>query len=407
MAAGPLSGVRVVDLTQLFPGPLATCILADLGAEVWKIEPPEGDPVRGVAPQVDGAGIHFHQLNRGKKSVCLNLKETAGRDAALRLVAVSDVLVESYRPGVLERLGLGRAALERVRPGLVVVSVSGWGAGDGRAGHDLNYQAAAGALGGAAAAGGDPHPPAVGTRQPAMPPALWGDVLGGLVGAICALAGLLGQRGGGRESRGAVAAWDVAIVDALLYAQQLQAVALMHAGGGAGAPAGAAGWPGLPFGGDFAWYNLYPTADGRWVSVAALEPKFWRALVTWVGHPEWAGRQFDPAAQPEMIAGLRAWFRSRPYAEWHRAAAEVDACLEPVARLDEVLASPRAAARGMTGHGRVGFPAVALEGGADADRAPGGRPPRLGPRLGEHTAEALALAAAGAAPAAGERRGEG
>lgn len=380
MAAGPLAGVRVIDLTQLFPGPLATCILADLGAEVWKVEPPEGDPVRRVPPLAGGCSVYFHQLNRGKKSVCLNLKDAADRAVLLGLVSAADALVESYRPGVLERLGLDRATLERTRPGLVVVSVSGWGrgaVGAGRAGHDLNYQAAAGALEAAPGAGPGPGP----GGAPAMPPALWGDVLGGLVGAVCALSGLLAQRSGA----GAPGPWDAAIVDALLYAQQLQVV---------GGQAAAGRWAALPFGGQMAWYRCYPTADGRWVSVAALEPKFWEALVRAAGHPEWIERQHDPDAQAEMTAGLEAWFRARPYAEWQRLAGELEACVEPVARLDEAVAAARAAGRGLVRPGpgedpdvlQLGLPAVGPDGPVPAPAAW-----RPAPRLGEHAAEARAL----------------
>jgi alpha-methylacyl-CoA racemase len=363
----PLTGVRVLDLTRLLPGAFCTLLLADMGADVIKVEEPgTGDYMRWLPPLIDGQGVAFNSLNRNKRSLTLNLKSDAGRELLLRLVERADVLVEGNRPGVMQRLGLGWPLLRERNPRLVMCSITGYGQ-DGpfaaRAGHDLNYMATAGALGLNGERDRAPVPLSVqvadiggGGLQPAV------AILGALVGV---------QRGG--EGR-----WiDASMLDG--------AVSWLG-------PALAAKAEGEPverndtrLGGRYACYRVYRCRDGRFYSVGALEPKFWSALCGAVGRPELIEQQYaEGAAGIEVHAAMEAVFAARTRDEWEQVLAEVDACCEPVLDLDEVPAHPQVAARGLISPEKTGVevrPAVRLR---DDWR-------RVGPPgLGEHTAEVLA-----------------
>ncbi len=406
-APGPLAGYRVLDLSRLLPGGFCTMLLADLGAEVVKVEEPgPGDYLRAVPPLIEGTSVFFHQLNRGKKSVALDLRRPGGRDALLALARRAHVLLEGFRPGVMAGWGLGPEAVARANPDLIYASLSGWGArgGSRRAGHDLNFLAAAGLLDLAARTAAGPGRP-----RPPLPPVPWADLLGGLFAALQIAAALASRRPGG---------WlDLALADPPVLVQCLQAAEVLATG----APA----YPGsLPMSGRFACYQVYPTADGRWVSLGALEPKFWAALCRALGHPEWIPRQYDPdpAVQAGLVAGLTERFGRRTLAEWERFAEEHDVCLEPVRSLEEALAVPRLAARGLLERRLVagreaGQLALAArpEAGPEAGEAAAGAPPDgTAPALGQHTRELLleagleperiqSLVADGTAAVAGER----
>lgn len=348
----PLAGVRVLDLTRLLPGPYASRLLVDLGADVIKVEDPgPGDYLRTMQP------AWFAWLNRGKRSVQLDLKRPEGRAAFLRLCRSADAVLEGFRPGVLERLGLGYGALQEQNQRLVLVSLCGFdpeGPDQNRAGHDLNYLAAAGLLG--------LMPPGP-DGAPANPPLQMGDTGGGLMAAFYLVSGILHARATGTGAH--------------LYAPIAEA--LRSLGGYLLAEAERAGCLGrddLFLAGGRACYRSYLTADGGAVSLGALEPKFWAAFCTAAGRPDLAPRQFDPD-QEALAAEVAALFRSRPLADWAALAAETpDACLYPVLRPEQV--PPPAAA---------GAPAP----------APGAHTRGVLQEAGYTDAELQALAAAGAA----------
>lgn len=327
---GGLSGVRVVDLSRLLPGPFATLCLQGLGAEVVKVEDPRGgDYLRAVPPFVEGVSAWFAALNRGKRSVALDLKSPAGGRGLMRLLERADVLVESFRPGVMARLGLDPSELCERYPRLVVVSLTGWGqagpmAGD--PGHDLGFLALAGLFG---------------EGEPRVPVMQWGDVAaGGLCAALRACGALLERE---RTGRGR---WlDVAMLDGLVGMQQTRFAQLR-----AGAPPDETLTGGLPT------YGFYRCRDG-WVSVGALEPQFVAALGIEVPSRE----------------ALAARFEGGTRAEWARRLA--DACVVPVLGLDEVADHPQVRARGLFRDGLPHPPTGPVEGAV--------------PGLGEHTAEEL------------------
>lgn len=315
----PLDGVTVVDLSQNLPGPLLTRVLADLGARVIKVEPPTGEGLRWMPPHRDGVGIAFAALAAGKESVAVDLRKPEGAALIRALIARADVLVEGFRPGVLARLGLDPVALRAANPRLVVASITGWGQDTplrAAPGHDLGYLARSGLL---AMQGPADRPP-----QPAF--AQVADVCGGAYpAAIGVLAALLerDRTGTGRHldlslARGAIAATPV-----------LASIAAS----GQGQPRGAD-----PLTGGSPCYRCYRTADGRYVAVGALEPKFWGALCEVVGRPDLVAVQYS--ADPDDHAKVEAVFAAEPLATWVARFAGVDACVEPVATLDEALADP-------------------------------------------------------------------
>ncbi len=361
MSAGALSGVKVVDLTRYIPGPYATRLLADLGADVVKIEDgPVGDPTRMIPPAVGGDAAVHGALNRNKRSVLLDWRTPAGAAVVRRLAERADVLVESFRPGVLARRGLGASDLLAANPRLVFCSVTGFGAADARAGHDVTYLALSGFLGGNRDAAGDP----------VLPAAQVADFAGGQNAVIGILAALAARE---RSGRGQVV--TVSLADSALAFSTVRVVREL---------AGDAGPTELE--GTHACYNVYRCRDGAHLAVGALEPKFWEALVTHLGRPDLVARQWETGpARLRTIEDLRALFLTRDRPSWLAELAHLDACIEPV--LDPLQAALRTA--GTT---------VEQESGDALLRTPAS-PVRLSetpvavrtaaPRLGEHTAEVL------------------
>jgi crotonobetainyl-CoA:carnitine CoA-transferase CaiB-like acyl-CoA transferase len=366
----PLADLRVLDLSRLLPGPFLTMVLADLGADVVKLEDPAlGDYVRQLPPLRGGVGARYLAVNRGKRSLALDLKSAAGRDALLRMAERADVVVESFRPGVLDRLGVGAAALTARNPRLVVCSLSGFGQ-DGphvaRAGHDLGYLALAGVL----AMGGEPGGP------PALPGVQLADLGGALWGATGILAALHGRAKHGRGAH-----LDISMTEG--------ALALLAAELGAAA-AGASPPPSrgvTPLTGGLACYAIYRCQDDRYLAVAALEPRFWLAFNAAIGR---AADALEVAAPPARQAAIRAEVAAilvgRTRDAWVAALAGVDACAEPVLELDELAGHPQHAARG------VFFAIDDALGELPQLRTPLGRPaaPRPPPALGEGGAAVLA-----------------
>jgi len=317
--SGPLRGVKVVELAGIGPGPHACMILADLGADVIRVERPGGTGLAG-APETD-------LLNRGRPSVALDLKDPDAVDVVLRLVASADVVVEGMRPGAAERLGLGPQACHAVNPGLVYGRMTGWGQ-DGplarTAGHDLNYIALAGALYGM---GQDP-------ARPHFPANLVGDFGGGSTYLVIGvLAALLEARLSGE---GQVV--DAAIVDGTAHLNAM--ASSMLASGSLTEERGTNLLDGgLPY------YSLYETADGRHLSVGALEPQFFAELVRLLELPADAPGQADVARYDELRALIAARISSRTLAEWTAVFEGTDACAAPVLTLTEAARHPHVAAR--------------------------------------------------------------
>lgn len=322
----PLAGIRVLDFSTLLPGPLATLILAEAGAEVIKIERPEGgDDMRHYSPAWDGTpgspGQSFALLNRGKRSLALDLKDPAAREHAIALARDSHILVEQFRPGVMARLGLGYDALAAINPKLVYCAITGYGQ-DGPmaqvAGHDLNYLAETGLL--LLAGDGDGTPP--------VPPGLIADIGGGALPA--ALNILLALREAEATGRGRYL--DIAMTDGL-FAWSFWAQGQIAAGLGAPQPG-----QGLLAGGS-PRYQVYPTEDGRFLAAAPLEDKFWRSFCAAIGlDPRFADDRRDPTATRTEIARIIA---AQPAAHWRQVFAGRDVCCTIARTLEEAMAAPQ------------------------------------------------------------------
>lgn len=340
-----LSGVRVLDLTRHLPGPLATLYLSDMGAEVLKVEPPGGDDIRSLGPvDAEGRPVFYETINSGKASLRLDLRTAEGRERLLALVAQADVMVESFRPGVLDRLGVGYETVRQANPALVFCSLNGFGSTGPnvmRAGHDNVYLALAGVLD----RNGDPD----GYRQFYEPPVA--DCSASLTAAIAILGAL--RR---REREGLGCRLEISLAEAVMPLQMLQ-VAEMEA---AGVEARARG--GL-YNGGTAYYQTYRTRDGRDVVLGAVEPKFWQAFCNAAGRPDWIGRQHEPMPQTVLIQELRDFFGALSRDEARARFETVDCCFAPILSLREALASDQFAGRGLVRKGPGGrtqllFPAL-------------------------------------------------
>ncbi|MCW1839773.1 CaiB/BaiF CoA transferase family protein [Prosthecomicrobium hirschii] len=334
-----LDGITVLDFTTLLPGPLATLMLAEAGARVIKIERPGGEDMRRFPPfRGEGAAavsIPWLLLNRGKTIREIDLKDPAARGELDALIAGADVLVEQFRPGVMDRLGLGYESVRALNPRLVYCSISGYGQTGPRAleaGHDINYQALTGILALSPGAAGNPT----------VTPTQTADIGGGTLPAVINILLALIRRG--RTGQGAHL--DIAMADGL-FAFAGFALAEAEASGLAPPPGGD-----LLTGGR-SRYGLYATADDRLVAVGALEEKFWQAFCDAIALPP-AYR--DDAATPEATrAAVAERLRARPAAAWHPILAAADCCATLVAPLHEALADPHFQARGLF-NGRVEVP---------------------------------------------------
>jgi alpha-methylacyl-CoA racemase len=326
----PLKGVRVLDLSRLIPGPFCTLILSDLGASVDKLEDPHvGDYMRVFPPAKRGLSGRFNALNRDKRSLCLDLKKPEGRDALLKLIARYDVLVESFRPGVLDKLGVGFGALSEKNPKLIMLSISGYGQNGplrDRAGHDLNYIALGGVLGVA----GPPD------RPPPTPAIQLADIAGGaLFGAVGILAALYERERTGRGQQVDVSMCEGALAFLIPELGNYDASGKPPRRGGELLIGGAAS------------YGVYRTKDERFLSVGALEPKFWSAFNQAIGRPvDLSELIADEAGQKKVRAEIQAILEQKTRDEWEQILTG-DVCVEPVLSADELAAHPQHRARGM------------------------------------------------------------
>ncbi|MFC9840452.1 CaiB/BaiF CoA transferase family protein [Rhodococcus sp. NPDC127530] len=358
--AGPLSELRVLELGGIGPGPFATMLLADMGADVVRIDRP------GAPTLFPGEPTH-NLLNRGKRSVALDLKTREGRQAALDLAGQADAVVEGFRPGVAERLGLGPEDLWPDSPHLVYGRMTGWGSDGPRAstaGHDINYIAATGAL----------H--AIGTAEgpPQVPLNLIGDFGGG--GTYLVIGLLAALREADRTGRGQVV--DAAIIDGAAHL-----LAGTHARMAAGSWADRRGSNLLDGGAPF--YGTYQTADGEYMAVGALEAPFFAQFIKALGVDVPVDEQNDRETWPALRTRVEARFRERTQAEWAATFDHTDACVTPVRSLRGALQDPQIAARGALIE-RDGV----LQPGR-APRFPAHRQPPIGtpPRTGQHTSDVL------------------
>ena len=323
-----LSDITVLDFSTLLPGPMATLLLADAGARVIKIERPgSGDEMRGYAPQVGPDSVNFQMLNRGKRSLALDLKAPGAKDRLRPLIETADVIIEQFRPGVMARLGLGYDDVRALNPDIIYCSITGWGQTGPKAreaGHDLNYMAETGVLGLSVGADG----------APILPPVLAADIAGGAYPAtVNILLALLR-----REKTGEGAWLDVAMGDNLfpfLYWALGNAYALDR-------------WPvagGETVTGGTPRYAIYRTRDGRHLAAAPLEQKFWESFTRIIGLPDTlADDTRDPAATRAAVAERIA---AQDAAHWRAAFAHQDVCCAIVLTLKEALADPHWAARGV------------------------------------------------------------
>lgn len=325
----PLTGVTVLDLTRLLPGAFATLMLAELGAEVIKIEDPAtgGDPMRHLPPLVNGRGIYDLMLNRGKKSVALDLRLPEARAAFDHLVTRADVVVESFRPATARRLGVSADILRARHPRVVHCAITGYGQTGPYAevpGHDLNYVSVSGFL-----AADRP-----GLSE--LPHMFIADIGGGAMSAVIGiLAALVGR---GRTGEGQTL--DISMHEAALYWVMLPAARELVDDGGAAVGE-------LPTFGRHASYNIYRSRDGAALALGALEPKFWRTFCEAVGRPDLAARHATgPDDQAALIETTRELFATRTRDEWLAFFRGRDVCLTPVNTPAEALADPHIADRG-------------------------------------------------------------
>jgi len=346
-----LRGVRVLDLSSYLPGPFASLLLADFGADVLKIEPPQGDGMLQLGPRAaNGAPVFHAALNAGKTMCRLDLKTDEGRHALLSLVAQADVLIEGFRPGVMQRLSLGPETMRADHPRLIYCSLSGYGANSPmaqEAGHDGNYLALAGVL----------HRNGVPPRCFDPPMA---DMTSGLFAVIAILGALEARRQDGQGCH-----IDLGIADVAMPLQLFQLAAIdvtvpqpesTYLNGGA------------------AYYRVYTTSDGRHVMLGAVEPKFWRAFCEAAEQPAWIPRQQEKLPQIALMRDLSAHFARLTLQECEACFGSTDCCVSPVLDLAEAVATPHHTERGLVrrtpeGELQVLFPAL-IDGEPPALRQP-------------------------------------
>jgi crotonobetainyl-CoA:carnitine CoA-transferase CaiB-like acyl-CoA transferase len=365
-----LEGIRVLDLSRMLPGPYCSMMLADLGAEVIKVEEPSvGDPTRRSPPMVTGQSAPFSQVNRNKKSIAIDLKKPEGREIFLKLASTADCVLEQFRPGVVDRLGINYAVVAERNPRIVYCSLTGFGQ-DGphrdRSGHDLNYLALSGVLGLTTDGAGTPVIPGIQVA----------DLAGGMIAGFAILAALLARE---RTGRGQYV--DVSMFDVMLSMLPIPAA---HQLAGAAIPVGGK----YVLSGAYPFYNVYETSDGKFMTLGALEPKFWANFCRKVGREDLASRQFDSGERREsLFVEIRTIFKSKSQSDWIELMHDADCCCEPVLSLAEAFGHAQTVARQMIRKSssitdQLGFSYKLSE-----------TPPRElspAPALGDHTEELLA-----------------
>jgi alpha-methylacyl-CoA racemase len=359
-----LDGVRILDLTRLLPGAVCTLLLADMGADVIKVEDPQGgDYARWMPPLINGLGAFFRASNRNKRSIILNLKDERGQNVLHRLVQNADVLIEGNRPGVTARLKCDYATLKAINPRLIYCSLSGWGQTGPYtevSGHDLNYISVNGVQG------------AMQTPQP-----LGGQIadVGGAMVGVMGITAALYQR----EKTGIGAYLDVALSEGALpfgMFAWVESVTLGLSGGNGTLTGG------------MAFYNVYTSSDGVSLALAAIEPKFWQNFCNTVGKPEWIAVHVDYTEQARLKREIGALFATKTAAEWDALLRDADCCFTVVQPPEKLTDDPQIQARDMAGIGADGVPWMRSPVSTGGDLVSIGK----APEFGEHTHAVLAEA---------------
>ena len=317
---GPLAGVKIIDFTRLLPGPLATMFLADLGADVIKVEDPDNpDYIRGFAPQINGMSMLYLSLNRNKRSLAVNTLSKEGKQIIYDLIKTADVLIEQYRPGVMKEMGFGYEELSKLNPKLIYVSITGYGQTSSRAmdaGHDLNYIAIAGALGITGAANGDIT----------IPGFQLADIAGGSYMAMNAVTAALYQR----ERTGKGEWIDVAMTDAAVPFTALQFAA--YQGTKQNIPRA-----GFELSGAMANYNVYKCKDGKQVALGSLEPKFWNKFCAKVGRTDWNEKLLQQGEELQKLKQeVKELFLTKPREDWLELFKGEDFCFTTINELPDM-----------------------------------------------------------------------
>jgi len=374
----PLEGVKILDLSRYLPGPFCTQMLADFGAEVIKIEDPKGgDLMRHVPPMIEGESVGFYTVNRNKKSITLDLKKEEGRAIFRRLVTVSDIVVDQFRPGVMDKIGLGYEQLRELNEGIIYCAITGYGLNGplrDAAGHDLNYLSLAGVTG---LNGTYRGMPAICGMQIA-------DIAGGTLYATIAILLALASR----EKTGQGQLCDIGMMDGSI---SMLALTLGQW----------SGWGKLPemgddlLGGGYAFYQIYRTKDDKYVSLGALEEKFWAGFCDKLGKPEYIKQQFDKSLQRGMITDIQMVMQEKTRDEWVEYFADSDICFTPILTMEEMCEHPQVLAREMIiklTNARGSGKDVALTGVPIKLSETPGVAKLTFPRLGEHNEEILKTA---------------
>lgn len=365
----PLQSIRVLDLSRLLPGPFCTMLLADFGAEVIKIEAPDlGDYARQYEPKIDENSVMFHSLNRNKKSVTLDLKTDEGKDQFFQMVGKADVVVESFRPGVMKRLGLDFPVLEKINPRLIYCAISGYGQTGPYAempGHDINYISYAGLL----ELMGEKD------RKPIVPAVQVADLAGGAYPAVTGILLALLER----EKSGKGQFIDISMMDGVISLLQstLPNYLMKNIPSKRGEQM---------LSGGLACYEVYQTKDGRWLAVGALEMKFWRVFCQKIGKPEWiALLNEQDEVQYKLKHDIQNVIYTKTLEEWMDIFDDAEACVSPVLNFAELVNHPQVQARKMfEAIEQDGIPVKHIGIPIKLSRTPG-KIRAAAPKLGEHT----------------------
>ncbi|MEK6304555.1 MAG: CaiB/BaiF CoA-transferase family protein [Acidobacteriota bacterium] len=368
-----LEGIRVLDLSRMLPGPYCSMMLGDLGAEVIKVEEPKiGDPTRHTRPLVDGKSAAFAQVNRNKKSIAIDLKKPEGRDLFLKLASTADCILEQFRPGVVDRLGVGYQTVSEINPRIVYCSLTGFGQ-DGphrdRSGHDLNYLALSGVLGLTTDERG----------KPVIPGVQVADLAGGMIAGFAILAALLARERTGRGQYVDVSMFDVMV--------SMLPVPAAHHFAGKTMPVGGK----YVLSGAYPFYNVYETLDGTFMTLGALEPKFWANFCRAIGREELIARQFDEGdRRSDLFKEVATIFKSRTQSDWTELMRDADCCCEPVLSMTEAFSHAQTRERELIRETGRDTASVTDQLGFSyklSDTPP--RETRPAPALGDSTAELL------------------
>jgi crotonobetainyl-CoA:carnitine CoA-transferase CaiB-like acyl-CoA transferase len=327
---GPLKGIKILDLTRLLPGPLATQYLADLGAEVIKIEDVDfPDYTRFFPPQLGSESVHFLSINRSKKSLCIKLGSKEGNDIFFDLVKTADIVIEGYRPGKVDEMGIGYTESKKINSGIIYVSITGYGQ-DGpladKAGHDLNYIGYSGAL---AVSGKD--------GKVVMPGVQIADIMGGSYNCIIACLTAIIERSISKEGQ----LIDISMTDGALQMVSMPLGEFINTG-----TLYKAGE--FMLSGGLANYNTYACQDGKYIALGTLEPKFWMGFCKMIERPEWMNRALPIGDYVKSLKqDLEDLFQTKTREEWMVLAQNFDVCISPVLNLDEIETHPYFVSRKM------------------------------------------------------------